>query len=204
MRRCEFQAYDGYRRLRWYDLPCSATFENCLFAGGKHESIIGFWGGAGPSTFQHCTIINDGVTDLESANGINSSMLIDGWEFGRTFTIRNSLLYSPTDYSAALVCDGASSGTRTFDIDYSIIDHANPVGQFVELNAGANYSNDSLVFVNEGLRDYHLDPSSPGINGGIDLGIALDLEGNARNQGGAPDMGCVESTVSEVRDWTQF
>lgn len=204
MRRCEFKAYDSTRRLMFYALPVPPLFENCLFAGGKHEAVVRIWGGPASAEFRHCTIINDGITGVESSSGNPSSTLIDGWDSGRTFTIRNSLLHSPTSYTPALVCDAGSSATRTYDIAYSIIDHSNIIGQFVELNPGANYSNDSILFVNPAARNYRQQDSSPGVNTGIDLGIATDLDGNPRNVGLAPDMGCYESSFLVVDEWLLY
>jgi hypothetical protein len=39
---------------------------------------------------------------------------------------------------------------------------------------------------------YHLQPGSPAINAGTDVGVTEDLEGSARPQGGTPDIGAIE------------
>ena len=41
-------------------------------------------------------------------------------------------------------------------------------------------------------------PGSPAIDGGVNLGIALDLAGNVRSQGLAPDMGVYETVSSLI------
>ena len=82
----------------------------------------------------------------------------------------------------------------------SVIDHPTPVGAKAQITAVTNYSNVSLApaFVNEASRDYHLLNGSPWVNGGIDIGHTLDLDGNARIQGGTPDMGAFETSFAPV------
>ena len=156
MRRCDFKAYDSFRKIMWYDLPTTTVLENVLFEGGKHETLLRVWGGPPSLTLNHCTLINDGITADESESGLNSSTLIDGWDGGRTFVIRNSLLYSPTNYSAALVGDAGSTANRIYDIDYSIVQHATAAGAYVAIVGGAHYSNANIGFVDAAGRDYHL------------------------------------------------
>ncbi len=42
--------------------------------------------------------------------------------------------------------------------------------------------------------DYHLSPSSPAINAGLETDLSVDLEGQSRTLGSAPDMGAYENT----------
>jgi hypothetical protein len=198
MNRCVFKAYNSLRKVVWYDLPTPTTFENVVFAGGKHEQVLRIWGGPPSVTFRHCTIANDGVTTAEAAGGVASSTLIDGWDGGRTFQVRNCLLFSPTNYSAALQGDAGSSANRIYNIDYSIIDHATPSGAKVTLVTGANYSNVPTGFVNAAAHDYHLVGGSPAVNTGVNLGVLFDAEKNPRPVGPAPDMGGYESPFVPV------
>jgi hypothetical protein len=64
-------------------------------------------------------------------------------------------------------------------------------------DGGDNQSGDPL-FVGE--PDFHLQAGSPAIDAGTDdpLNGATDLDGNARRQGAAPDMGAYEATPSPV------
>lgn len=198
MSRCVFKAFNGLRKIMWYDLPTNTIFENVVFEGGKHEQILRIWGGPPNVTFRHCTIANDGVTTAEAAGGVASSTLIDGWDGGRTFQVRNCVLYSPTNYSAALQGDAGSSANRTYDVDYSIIDHATPSGAKVTLVTGANYSNVPAGFVSPAAHDYHLVGGSPAVNTGVNLGVLFDAEKNPRPVGPAPDMGGYESPFVPV------
>ena len=56
------------------------------------------------------------------------------------------------------------------------------------------------VFVNAAGGDYHLDTGSAAFNGGaVFNGLSSsDLDGHARIQGSAPDIGCYEATVGEA------
>jgi len=45
-------------------------------------------------------------------------------------------------------------------------------------------------------RDFHLQPTSPGIDGGVDVGLIYDHAGSPRLQGNAPDIGAFESSFS--------
>jgi hypothetical protein len=48
------------------------------------------------------------------------------------------------------------------------------------------------MFVNASGGDFHLAPGAAAIDAGVDVGIAEDLEGTPRPQGGGFDMGAYE------------
>ena len=194
--RCVFKAYNSNGRMIYDDLPASTVYENCLFAGGQHQTVMRFWGGPPSVNFYYCTMINDGWVGSPS-----QSTFIDGWDNGRTFNIVNCLFRSTNNYTAGFVGDAGSTTNRNYAVSYSVIDHATPVGAKAQITAGTGcYTNSSLAsaFVNPASRDYHLVNGSPWVNGGIDLGYTLDLDKNSRNQNGAPDMGAYELYVAPV------
>jgi hypothetical protein len=193
----------------YLDLPCPILFENVIWEGGQFESLLRFWGGPADVTFNNCTLVNDGVTSATSSSGINSSTIVDGWDGGgRTFTFRNCLLYSPTNYSAALFGDWASNDNRNYDVDFSIIQHLTPLDGLATLNAGSNYSEEDILFVNAAARDFELQESSPAVDTGTDLGLTLDVLKRPRPNGSGPDMGALElqsGVVVQVRDsWAVY
>jgi hypothetical protein len=196
--RCNFKAYNSTRKMMWLDLPVIIDFENCLFGGGQHENIMTVWGGPVSVNFYHCTMVNDGYLTT------NKSSFITGYDFGRTFTIRNSLFYCPVSYTPGFTDMGGGGSKRIYDIDYSIVQHATPSDSTVTINGGPNYSNLPITFVDPVTRDYHLQSLSNGVNGGTDLLYTLDLDKSVRNFGPAPDMGCYESTSLAVEDWMLF
>jgi uncharacterized repeat protein (TIGR01451 family) len=59
------------------------------------------------------------------------------------------------------------------------------------INTNNNYTG-SAAFLNPAGGDYHLGPTSAAIDKGIDAGIAGDIDGDARPQGAAPDLGADE------------
>ena len=193
--RCEFKAYNSTRKMFWLDLPTVINFENCLFAGGQHQTIMTVWGGPPWVGFYSCTMINDGYSV-----GTPQSSFINGWDGGRTFPVMNCLFRCTNNYTAAFVGDAGSTTNRNYAVSCSVIDHPTPVGAKAQITAVTNYSNVSLApaFVNEASRDYHLLNGSPWVNGGIDIGHTLDLDGNARIQGGTPDMGAFETSFAPV------
>jgi hypothetical protein len=208
-RRCIFKPWTSNRRGMYLDLPCPITFENVIWEGGQFESLLRFWGGPADVTFNNCTLVNDGVTSATSSSGINSSTLVDGWDGGgRTFTFRNCLLYSPTNYSAALFGDWSSNDNRNYDVDYSIMQHLTPLDGLATLNAGSNYSEQDILFVNAAARDFELQESSPAVDTGTDLGLTLDVLRRPRPNGSGPDMGALElqsGVVVQVRDsWAVY
>jgi hypothetical protein len=200
-RRCHFKPYNSTRKMFWLDIPAPILFENCLFGGGKHETIMTVWGGPPSVDFHHCTMINQGITAAESASGQNLSSFIWGWDGGRTFNVVNSLFYCPTNYSAAFSGDPGSSADRTYAVTHTVVDHPWVVGPKVQVVLGTGgYTNVSLAgaFVDPAEGDYHLVNGTPWVNGGTDLGYGWDLDRAARNQGGAPDLGAYEFPVAPV------
>jgi len=199
--RCWFKPYNSTRKMFWLDVPAPIVFENCLFGGGRHETIMTIWGGPPSVDFYHCTMINEGITGAESASGQNWSSFIWGWDGGRTFNVVNCLFWCPTNYSAAFSGDPGSAADRNYAVSHTVVDHPWIVGSKVQITAGSGYyTNVSLAgaFVNPAGGDYHLLNGTPWVNGGTDLGYALDLDRNARNQGGAPDLGAYESAFAPV------
>ena len=184
--RCQFKAYNSTRKIFWLDLPTPIVFEDCLFAGGQHETIMTVWGGPPSVNFYHCTMINDGTA--------SQSTFINGWDGGRTFNIVNCLFRSPANYTAGFVGDAGSSANRNYAVSYSVIDHATPVGAKAQITPGVGYSNTSLAsaFANAAARNFHLVNGTPWVDGGTNLGYLFDLDHNARNHGSAPDMGAYE------------
>ena len=182
----------------YLDIPAPITFENCLFAGGQHETVMTVWGGPPTVNFCYCTMINDGVTAANSLSGTDQSTFINGWDGGRTFNIVNCLFRCPVNYTAGFVGDPGSTANRNYPVSHSVIDHPTPTGAFATITPGADYSNVSLssAFVNPATRDYHLLNGSLWVGGAVDLGYTLDLDRNARIQGGSPDMGAYESAYA--------
>jgi predicted outer membrane repeat protein len=67
----------------------------------------------------------------------------------------------------------------------------------------------SAAFANPAARDYHLGSTSAAIDKGVNAGVATDVDGDARPQGGGFDLGFDEfmnhpPTISDIPDQTGF
>jgi hypothetical protein len=86
----------------------------------------------------------------------------------------------------------------TIHIDHSLFNTRTPTaGRQLIFDGPGNRTGDPL-FADPIRGDYHLMPGSPAIDAGVaDASAApLDLDGHARVQGGAPDLGAFETTTA--------
>ena len=77
------------------------------------------------------------------------------------------------------------------------VDHTLLWGNAADPLAGTNVLAQDPRFVDPAAHDYHLRVDSPAIDAGVDAGVTVDWEGDARPQGAAPDIGADE--VRKVR-----
>ena len=61
-----------------------------------------------------------------------------------------------------------------------------------EASDPSNRSSTATTFVSAAARDYHLQPSSPAVDTASPSTVSVDIENNARPQGGGPDVGAYE------------
>ncbi len=108
------------------------------------------------------------------------------------FVLRNSIVVFSGD-------DGlAERGGGDFQNSYNII-HGHGDDDYNGTSAGTGEIDQDPLFLNRAGDDYHVDPSSPAVDAGLD-GSALtsvDLEGASRPQGSGWDLGAYEVGASE-------
>jgi hypothetical protein len=112
--------------------------------------------------------------------------------FSGTFTLVAQNMIGSGTGSDLAVFNG--SGTARMEISYSNFDSPvlTPGGQIT----GGNNQTAAPIFVDPANGDYREAPGSPTIDAGSTDQIgALDLEGNPRNQGAAPDIGAFEAAA---------
>ncbi len=149
-----------------------------------------------------------------SINNVNDSVMAQRLTIHNpTATIRNSILRTPNGFSWEVSPTYGSATSISYDVDYSIFNSANAKDFSSDVHTvtrGAHYTyNTSQVnypmFVDpEATGDLHLQDGSPAINAGMNLGIAIDVEGKPRDA--TPDIGAYQQSGvdSSVNNWSLY
>jgi hypothetical protein len=155
----------------------TGTFKNCLIYDNGATGIRV----SGTSTNKNfsiwnCTVVNNGT------NGI--------WQSQGVLNITNSIIAN--NLGKGLQCD---AGTMTHS--YNLV-FANNGGNYLYTGTGTGEVSSDPQFVNAGLKDFHLNASSPAINTGTNASGTVDddLDSAARPIGAQWDMGCYECSTS--------
>jgi len=77
--------------------------------------------------------------------------------------------------------------------DYNLF-YSNQTNFSGPVNTGSNSLIGDPLFIDVAGGDFHLGEGSPGVDTGLDLGILVDLDGNARPLGSKPDRGAYETS----------
>jgi uncharacterized protein (TIGR03437 family) len=121
--------------------------------------------------------------------------------------VKNNILYQPDTRGSVVVYSATASG---FQSDYNIVVNrfsANDGDTIITLQQwqALGYDTHSIIaapaalFVDVANNNYHLKSGSPAINAGTAVaGATDDLDGIARPQGTAPDIGCYEAASNTV------
>jgi Ca2+-binding RTX toxin-like protein len=93
-----------------------------------------------------------------------------------------------------------ANGDATIDLGHSNYRAGSVSGDGVVLDSGGNQTDVEPLFVNPGTGDYHQLPASRTIDAGITDGLLgpLDIDGQDRIIGSAPDIGADESPVRDT------
>ncbi len=154
---------------------------NIAYNNSKYGFNIGGFG-AGPRN------------NIEIYNNVSYKNTTGGmYAYNRDYTnisIKSNILSKNTGFQLRVL------GPLTeFDISHNIID-----GFMVYMDEiyGDNLVVSDPQFVNSVIMpyDFHLPPTSPAINAGIDVGLRFDFANISISQGCGPDIGVYESTIT--------
>ncbi|MFP4039276.1 MAG: right-handed parallel beta-helix repeat-containing protein [Desulfosudaceae bacterium] len=100
-------------------------------------------------------------------------------------------------YNIITNCGTGIADTGTDDSTPTALDYNNLFGNTTaysgtNITAGPNSLNQDPLYYDAGNNDYHLTESSPCVDAADTSTTSQDLDGNARPQGTAPDIGCYE------------
>jgi hypothetical protein len=94
------------------------------------------------------------------------------------FTMRNNIVQAVAKVGYA---------DAPFDEDYNLY-----FGGQTQFSMGGHSMVQNPLFANPGGGDFHLQPGSPAVNRGVNLGYSQDLDHRPVPLGGAPDLGAYE------------
>ena len=176
------------------------TITNCTISGNRVEGN----GGGIRCSYSHPSITNCTITENSAGYGggiyckyssptiTNCTILGNSAYYGGGIRCRYS---DPMITNCVLWGNAAPYGPEIQQYSGS------PVVTYSDVQGGwpgeGNIDSNPL-FIGEG--DYHLRPGSPCIDAGVDAGVYMDIDGDARPQGAGFDMGADECTVECVDD----
>ncbi len=164
---------------------------NNLFDGGAvgltlNESVMNVF---------HNTIVN-------APRGMN---LAQGG--GYSVSVENNVIDQAADYGLAT---SGGTGFNNLTLDYNLVNGATAAFDPVlsplagTHNITGTVAGFTLPSSTIGAGEYTLTSVSPALNSGANLGITVDLSGNLRPQGSAPDMGAYEGVATRIEDWRLY
>ncbi len=134
------------------------------------------------SQVENFRVENNTIAESASAGQHWVIFGFDGDPTENALTVRNNIIY----------VDGFSavSNTSSFAHDHNLFYLGGGTGLGFTLGLGDQITDP--LFVNLPGQDFHLQPLSPAINAGVNLGYTLDFEDRPVPVGAAPDLGAFE------------
>ena len=154
------------------------------------------------------------VTNVTVRNNIMhaTGLVVGMWTgYHRNIRYEHNALIGPehrpsSDYRAGLFTNGTvdrlhvhnnilagTSGRLPGEYSHNLYTRIGPRDDADDLPQGSLHEPElRRIFLDPDNQAYELRPGSPAIDAGIDLGVERDIEGNARPQGAAPDIGPYE------------
>lgn len=160
----------GYGLKFWNDLNGSShtAHNNVIYYNGEGGLLIST--NVNNSKFYHNTLASNQGVGLN----LNSS--------GSNNIIKNNVLYQ----NSVQVIPGNGN---IFDYNLYFPDVSFSVKDI-------HYLTEDPLFINAGNSDFHLQPTSPAVDFGVDVGVNIDAEGNQRPRENSFDLGAYEMNLS--------
>jgi hypothetical protein len=171
-------------------MASDCTVRNSLFRveGGASHGLLGAEGTSGntAASARNVTVIASGSNSTGAVSEYN-----EGAEGSFTLELVNSILQGTEQDLEAIT---GSKGPGNISVTHSNFDTSKPVGEKAKVIDGGGNQTAPPLFVDAENRDYREAAGSPTIDAGIagELG-PLDLAGNPRTLGAAPDIGAYEA-----------
>lgn len=167
---------------------------NCLIANcGSNISISG----GGSYSFDQCTVATYGNVLINHQNPVLSVSNAD--TFSNTFRLdaqfRNCIFYGEGGLveNEILIDKRGSPAPADFNVIFAnaLYKNKDEPSDATFLNPLNNQPPEfDSIDVDKGYFDFHLKPTSPAVDAGVNTGIIIDLDGNSRDA--LPDLGCYE------------
>jgi len=179
-----------------YGIGTSINARNCLISNcGKNLQLI--YGGS--YQFVHCTvptIANNYIAHKDPVLFVSNYVLIGGslYTDNLSATFTNCIFWAENGTSDNEVVT-SKQGSSTFAVNFNnclwkVKDNPANVATAVNIINNQNPVFDSINTTKR-IFSFRLKGSSPAVNKGVDAGIVVDLDGNARPVG-LPDLGAYE------------
>jgi len=104
-------------------------------------------------------------------------------------------------YTASNNCYHTTGGNNRWSWEYS---DKNSLSEWESTSGETNSLNQDPLFVDADYYDFHLQPTSPCIDAGVNVGLTEDYESNSVPWGEGVDIGAYERTAGRMKDYLDF
>ncbi len=189
--RCMIYNNSGYGvQLYGGDISGTIVRNNLIYNNGTLSEGLGAII-VGNATTTPVQILNNIIYDTTSKTNIAIDIDYGGIADG-TLIYNNTIDHATTGVHVAAGADNTEiKNTIIYNCGTTITDDL--CGGKPCVSEATNYTGASPAFVNQAAHDYHLQTGSPCVGTGTTLTYAYDIEGRARPQGAAWDIGAYET-----------
>jgi hypothetical protein len=177
-------------------------FGTSTYSGESWGKFSGIRVGGGASGAANVKIYNNVIANGSSTAGNQKSGIAIRFPESTGTQIKNNIFYNNGGAEISVNASVTDTTTHSYNNnDYYRSDYTNAwnwkgtnYSSLVTWKAASSQDSNSLILDPKFVSgsDFHLLPSSPAINAGVDVGLTSDYAGTSVPQGSAPDMGAYE------------